>query len=34
MSKASIELVRGDMDAAGLAGELDGLYCFEQVVVH
>jgi ferritin-like protein len=34
MSKASIELVRGDVDPAGLADELDGLYCYEQVVVH
>jgi ferritin-like protein len=34
MSKASIELVGGDVDPAGLADELDGLYCYEQVVVH
>jgi hypothetical protein len=34
MSKASIGLVRGDADLAGLADELDGLYCYEQVVVH
>lgn len=34
MSKASIELVRGDVDPARIAGELDGLYCYEQVVVH
>jgi ferritin-like protein len=34
MSKASIELVRGEVDPAGLADELDGLYCYEQVVVH
>lgn len=34
MSKASIELVRGDVDPAALADELDGLYCYEQVVVH
>jgi ferritin-like protein len=34
MSKASIELVRGGVDPARLADELDGLYCYEQVVVH
>jgi len=34
MSKASIELARRDVDPAALADELDGLYCYEQVVGH
>jgi ferritin-like protein len=34
MSRASLELLRGGTDAAEVAGELDRLYCYEQVVVH
>lgn len=34
MSRATIDLIRGDMEAAEIADELDQLYCYEQVVVH
>jgi bacterioferritin len=34
MSRATLELVRGGLDPAELADQLDRLYCYEQVVMH
>ena len=34
MSRATLELLRGGIDPAEIADDLDRLYCYEQVVAH